>query len=88
MPPTAPCGATWQVRDQLILELAPGDRQAIDALNLRPENTDERPALRTSPEPMEPVPHEATGLFRRNEVTQVNRLVAEAESFVLKALNR
>ncbi|MAO83263.1 MAG: hypothetical protein CMH50_05160 [Myxococcales bacterium] len=67
---------------QQILELAPGDRQAIDALNLRPENTDERPALRTSPEPMEPVPHEATGLFRRNEVTQVNRLVAEADSFL------
>ena len=31
---------------------------------------------------MEPVPHEATGLFRRNEVTQVNRLVAEADSFL------
>ncbi|MDE0882730.1 MAG: tetratricopeptide repeat protein [Myxococcota bacterium] len=66
---------------QKVLELSPGDQEAIRFLRLGPAQTGESPSFRQAPEPLQPVTSEATGMFNRRESTQVNRLVAEADSF-------
>ena len=72
-----------------VLELTPGDREAMRFLQLDPQFTGQSPSTRQAPDPLEPVRSEATGMFNRRESTQVNRLAAEAESFSqLGLLNR
>ena len=73
-----------------VLELTPGDREAMRFLQLDPQFTGRQsPSTRQAPDPLEPVRSEATGMFNRRESTQVNRLAAEAESFSqLGLLNR
>ncbi len=66
---------------QQVLELAPGDQEAMRFLQLDPEFAGQSPTFRQAPEPLEPVRSEATGMFNRRESTQVNRLAAEADSF-------
>ena len=66
---------------QKVLELTPGDREAMRFLQLDPQFSGQSPGTRQAPDPLEPVRSEATGMFNRRESTQVNRLAAEAESF-------
>ncbi len=66
---------------QKVLELTPGDQEAMRFLQLDPQFSGQSPGFREAPDPLEPVRSEATGMFNRRESTQVNRLAAEAESF-------
>ena len=66
---------------QKVLELTPGDREAMRFLQLDPQFSGQSPGFKEAPDPLEPVRSEATGMFNRRESTQVNRLAAEAESF-------